>query len=175
MVATYRAAAKFVEKTRDFFPGMIYTNVSAVGATTLAEELTLLGPRYADGVIVTQVVPAVSGYSSIVLEYKNALAKYFPGEAPDYRSSGLGRSSIPRSWSTSWRTRAISTWALEPRSTSAAANTRLRTRYGARRLMKAGSTRQSSSNNIGHRPGTGNCGTEDVLPSNKKRQPDRRL
>jgi ABC-type branched-subunit amino acid transport system substrate-binding protein len=60
--------------------------VSAVGATTLAEELTLLGPRYADGVIVTQVVPAVSGYSSIVLEYKNALAKYFPGEAPDYSS-----------------------------------------------------------------------------------------
>ena len=86
MVATYRAAAKFVEKTRDFFPGMIYTNVSAVGATTLAEELTLLGPRYANGVIVTQVVPAVSGYSSIVLEYKNALAKYFPGEAPDYSS-----------------------------------------------------------------------------------------
>jgi branched-chain amino acid transport system substrate-binding protein len=86
MVATYRAAAKFVEKTRDFFPGMIYTNVSAVGATTLAEELTLLGSRYANGVIVTQVVPAVSGYSSIVLEYKNALAKYFPGEAPDYSS-----------------------------------------------------------------------------------------
>jgi branched-chain amino acid transport system substrate-binding protein len=35
---------------------------------------------------VTQVVPAVSGYSSVVLEYKNALAKYFPGEAPDYVS-----------------------------------------------------------------------------------------
>ena len=34
----------------------------------------------------TQVVPAVSGYSSAVLEYKNALAKYFPGEAPDYAS-----------------------------------------------------------------------------------------
>ena len=25
-------------------------------------------------------------YSTIVLEYKNALAKYFPGEAPDYVS-----------------------------------------------------------------------------------------
>jgi ABC-type branched-subunit amino acid transport system substrate-binding protein len=46
----------------------------------------LLGPRYATGIIVTQVVPAVSGYSSVVLEYKNALAKYFPGEAPDYVS-----------------------------------------------------------------------------------------
>jgi ABC-type branched-subunit amino acid transport system substrate-binding protein len=65
---------------------MIYTNVSFVGSTALADELMLLGPRYATGVIVTQVVPAVSGYSSAVLEYKNALAKYFPGEAPDYVS-----------------------------------------------------------------------------------------
>src|SRR5262249_39041547 len=86
MVATYRAAAKFIEKTRDSYPGMIYSNVSFVGSTALAEELMLLGQRYASGVIVTQVVPAVGGYSSAVLEYKNALAKYFPGEAPDYVS-----------------------------------------------------------------------------------------
>jgi branched-chain amino acid transport system substrate-binding protein len=86
MVATYRAAAKFIEKTRDAYPGMIYSNVSFVGSTPLADELMLLGPRYASGVIVTQVVPAVGGYSSAVLEYKNALAKYFPGEAPDYVS-----------------------------------------------------------------------------------------
>ena len=86
MVPTYRAAAKFIEKTRDLFPGMIYTNVSFVGSTALADELKLLGPRYANGVIVTQVVPAVSGYSSAVLKYKNALAKYFPGEAADYVS-----------------------------------------------------------------------------------------
>src|SRR6202051_2720753 len=86
MVASYRAATKFIEKTRDQFPGMVYTNVSFVGSTALAEELTLLGPRFATGVIVTQVVPAVAGYSSMVLEYKNALAKYFPGEAPDYVS-----------------------------------------------------------------------------------------
>jgi branched-chain amino acid transport system substrate-binding protein len=65
---------------------MIYTNVSFVGSTALAEELTLLGSRYASGVIVTQVVPAVGGYSSAVLEYKNALAKYFPGESTDYVS-----------------------------------------------------------------------------------------
>jgi ABC-type branched-subunit amino acid transport system substrate-binding protein len=86
MVATYRAAARFIEKTHDTHPGMIYTNVSFVGSTALADELMLLGPRYATGVIVTQVVPAVSGYSSVVLEYKAALAKYFPGEAPDYVS-----------------------------------------------------------------------------------------
>jgi branched-chain amino acid transport system substrate-binding protein len=65
---------------------MIYSNVSFVGSTALAEELMLLGPRYASGVIVTQVVPAVGGYSSAVLEYKNALAKFFPGESPDYVS-----------------------------------------------------------------------------------------
>jgi branched-chain amino acid transport system substrate-binding protein len=86
MVATYRAAAKFIERTKDQYPGMIYTNVSFVGSTALADELMLLGSRYASGVIVTQVVPAVGGYSSAVLEYKNALAKYFPGEAPDYVS-----------------------------------------------------------------------------------------
>jgi ABC-type branched-subunit amino acid transport system substrate-binding protein len=86
MVATYRAAAKFIEKTRDLFPGLIYTNVSFVGSTQLADELMMLGPRFASGVIVTQVVPAVGGYSSAVLEYKAALNKYFPGESPDYVS-----------------------------------------------------------------------------------------
>src|SRR5712691_2403652 len=86
MIASYRAAARFIEKTRDLYPDMLYSNVSFVGSTALAEELKLLGPRYSTGAIVTQVVPAVSGYSSIVLEYKNALTKYFPGEAPDYVS-----------------------------------------------------------------------------------------
>ena len=84
MVATTRPAAKFIEKTRDLFPGMIYTNMSSVGASSLAEELMLLGPRFANGVVVTQTVPAVSGYSSAVIEYKDALTKYFPGESPNY-------------------------------------------------------------------------------------------
>ena len=86
MVPTYRAAAKFIEKTRDAFPDMIYTSVSFVGSTALANELMLLGKRFTAGVIVTQVVPAVDGHSSLVLDYKTALAKYFPGETPDYVS-----------------------------------------------------------------------------------------
>ena len=86
MVASYRAAAKFIEKTRDVYPSMIYTNVSFVGSTALSDELMLLGPRYATGVVVTQVVPAINSYASIVLKYKEALAKYFPGEPPDYVS-----------------------------------------------------------------------------------------
>ena len=68
MVATYRAAAKFIEKTRDLYHAMIYTNVSFVGSTALAEELMLLGPRYASGVIVTQVVPAVDSYATAILD-----------------------------------------------------------------------------------------------------------
>jgi branched-chain amino acid transport system substrate-binding protein len=86
MVPTYRAAAKFIEKTRDVYPSMIYTSVSFVGSTALADELMLLGPRYANGVIVTQVVPAVDSYASTILKYKTALAKYFPGVPPDYVS-----------------------------------------------------------------------------------------
>ncbi|HEY6860251.1 MAG TPA: ABC transporter substrate-binding protein, partial [Pseudolabrys sp.] len=86
MVPAYRAAAKFIEKTRDLYPDMIYSSVSFVGSTALANELTLLGPRFANGVIVTQVVPALEGSSSLVLNYKAALARYFPGEAPDYVS-----------------------------------------------------------------------------------------
>ena len=86
MVPAYRAAAKFIEKTRDLYPDMIYTSVSFVGSTALADELMLLGKKYAAGVIVTQVVPAVDGHSSLVLDYKSALAKYFPGQAPDYVS-----------------------------------------------------------------------------------------
>jgi ABC-type branched-subunit amino acid transport system substrate-binding protein len=86
MVPTYRAAAKFIEKTRDAYPDMIYASVSFVGSTALANELMLLGRKYASGVIVTQVVPVVDGHSSLVLDYKSALAKYFPGEAPDYVS-----------------------------------------------------------------------------------------
>src|SRR5262245_30371805 len=86
MVGAYRSCAKFIEKTRDIYPGMIYTNVSFVGSTSLADELMLLGPRYANGIIVTQVVPAVDSYASAILNYKTALAKYFPGVPPDYVS-----------------------------------------------------------------------------------------
>jgi ABC-type branched-subunit amino acid transport system substrate-binding protein len=86
MVPTYRAAARFIEKAHDINPNLIYTNVSFVGSTALANELSLLGGRYAKGVIVTQVVPAFDGHSSVALDYRSALARSFPGQAPDYVS-----------------------------------------------------------------------------------------
>jgi hypothetical protein len=43
--------------------------LSFVGSTALANELMQLGKRFASGVIVTQVVPALEGHSSLVLDY----------------------------------------------------------------------------------------------------------
>ncbi len=83
MAATFRAGVRFVEKTRDLYPGLIYTNTGHVGATDFANELNLLGPRYLTGHMVTQLAPAADGYSSIALEYRSVLAKYVPGEQPD--------------------------------------------------------------------------------------------
>ncbi len=86
MVATYRPAARFIEKVRDQRPGMIFSNVSFVGSQALAEELVQLGPRYPQGVIVTQVVPLPTGQSTVGIRYREALGKYSPGEKPDFVS-----------------------------------------------------------------------------------------
>jgi ABC-type branched-subunit amino acid transport system substrate-binding protein len=86
MVASYRAAAQFIQRVKDSHPGLVFTNVSFVGSTALAEELKLLGPEVGTGVIVTQVVPPVESHSTAILNYKAALAKYFPGTAVDYVS-----------------------------------------------------------------------------------------
>jgi hypothetical protein len=47
MVATTRAAAKFIETTHDQFPDLIYGNISAASGSALTNELPLLGPRLA--------------------------------------------------------------------------------------------------------------------------------
>ncbi len=86
MVATYRAAAKFIQKTRPAFPNLIYSNVSFVGSTSLRDELKQLNVKNTKDIFVTQVVPPVEGYSSLVLSYKAKLASYFPNETPDYVS-----------------------------------------------------------------------------------------
>jgi branched-chain amino acid transport system substrate-binding protein len=54
--------------------GNIGTANAAVGATSLANELKLLGPHFTNVVLVSQIVPAVAGHSGVVLDYKNALA-----------------------------------------------------------------------------------------------------
>ena len=85
-VATYKAAAKLIEKMRDKASDIVFTNVSFVGSTALAEELAALGPRFAQGAVVTQVVPLPQSSATAVLKYQEALRKYAPGERPDFVS-----------------------------------------------------------------------------------------
>ena len=86
MVATYKAAAKLIEKMRDRSSDIVFTNVSFVGSTALAEELAALGPKYAQGAVVTQVVPLPHSSASAVLRYQDLLKKHAPGEKPDFVS-----------------------------------------------------------------------------------------
>jgi ABC-type branched-subunit amino acid transport system substrate-binding protein len=86
MVAPYRPAARFIEKVKDAGLDPIFTNVSFVGSTALAEELRQLGPRYSTGVIVTQVVPPIDSSATAVIHYRDQLDRYFHGEKPDYVS-----------------------------------------------------------------------------------------
>jgi branched-chain amino acid transport system substrate-binding protein len=87
MVATYKPAARFVEKLKDAGHGrLVFSNVSFVGSNELAEELTQLGPGYADGVVVTQVVPNPLAKASATLRYQKELKAHAPGEKPDFLS-----------------------------------------------------------------------------------------
>jgi ABC-type branched-subunit amino acid transport system substrate-binding protein len=86
MVATYKPAARFIEKLRDGGVDLIFTNVSFVGSNELAEELVQLGPKYAEGVIVTQVVPPPTSNASAILKYREQLKKHAPGEKPEFVS-----------------------------------------------------------------------------------------
>lgn len=86
MVATYRAAAKLIEKLRERGSDLIVTNVSFVGSTALAEELAQLGPKFAAGVVVTQVVPLPDAGATALMRYRDLLAKQGGGERPDFVS-----------------------------------------------------------------------------------------
>jgi len=86
MVATYKAAARFIEKVKSERPGMLFTNVSFVGSAALAEELVAAGPQIAQGVIVTQVVPLPQSRSTSMLKYQELMPKYSLGEKPDFIS-----------------------------------------------------------------------------------------
>jgi ABC-type branched-subunit amino acid transport system substrate-binding protein len=86
MVPTYRPAARMIEKVRDLGLDVIFTNVSFVGSSALAEELRQLGSKYCGGVIVTQVVPPTDSSATAIIKYREALQHYFPGESPDFVS-----------------------------------------------------------------------------------------
>ena len=86
LVATYKAAARFIQKIRDKKIDAMFLNVSFVGSNALAEELGELGASYAQGVIVTQVVPHYDSGATGVLRYRDALKKYHPDQHADFVS-----------------------------------------------------------------------------------------
>src|SRR5262249_1117695 len=82
----YRPAAAFIKRIKDEGMNPIFTTVSFVGSDALAEALKELGPKYADGVIVTQVVPFYGSSATGVLQYREQLAQHFPQERPGFTS-----------------------------------------------------------------------------------------
>jgi len=86
MVATYKAAARFIQKVKDAGVTPLFLNVSFVGSNALAEGLREVGPTYADGVIVTQVVPHYDSAATGVIRYRDALKKFHPDQHPDFIS-----------------------------------------------------------------------------------------
>lgn len=86
LVASYKAASRFIQKVKDAGLEPIFLNVSFVGSNALADELKELGPTYADGVIVTQVVPHYDSGATGVIRYREALKTFHPDQHPDFIS-----------------------------------------------------------------------------------------
>ena len=86
MVSTYKAAARFIQKVKDAGVTPLFLNVSFVGSNALADGLKELGPTYADGIIVTQVVPHYDADATGVIRYREALKKFHPDQHPDFIS-----------------------------------------------------------------------------------------
>ncbi len=86
MVADYKPATRLIEKLRSAELDLMVTNLSAVGPSELADELRQLGPGFARGVVVTQVVPPPTSQATAILRYQDLLRRLAPESAPDYTS-----------------------------------------------------------------------------------------
>lgn len=81
LVATYKPAATFIRKARDAGLRIVPVTVSA-DSSGLAEELVQSGPRYAQDVVVTQVVPVPTSGATSVIKFRRQLEAHAPGEKP---------------------------------------------------------------------------------------------
>lgn len=86
MASTSKATARFVQKMRDENLDLLLATISGVNSSELAEQLMALGPRFAEGVIVTQVVPLPTSRASAVIKYQQDLAVHAPSEKPGFIS-----------------------------------------------------------------------------------------
>ncbi|QDU09908.1 ABC transporter substrate-binding protein [Gimesia aquarii] len=86
MVSTYKPAALMVQQLKDRKLDIQVAAVSFVGSEFLAQQFKEMGPEYAEGVIVTQVVPYYLSSATGVLRYRDALKKYYPFLKPGFIS-----------------------------------------------------------------------------------------
>jgi ABC-type branched-subunit amino acid transport system substrate-binding protein len=80
MVPTYKPAAKFIKLLRDEHLDVTCGTVSFVNSEALADEFRRIGLKYADGVIVSQVVPYFKYLAAGGNEYEACMQKHFPGQ-----------------------------------------------------------------------------------------------
>lgn len=88
MVATYRAASKFIQKVREV-PRLgkpVFFNVSFVGTEALADDLKSANSSLCSNVYVTQVVPPFDSGATGVRRYRDALSKFQPQAQPGFVS-----------------------------------------------------------------------------------------
>ena len=87
MVPTARAAARFIQEVHNGGrEDLVFASVSFVDGRALAAEILGLAPRYAKGVIVTQVVPHPEAASSLALRADDLLAQYQPAQRLNFVS-----------------------------------------------------------------------------------------
>ena len=86
MVGTYKPSARFIQHVKEAGLDVLFANVSFVGSQALAEEFREIGAHFADGVIVTQVVPHYAAQTTGVLDYQEHLSRYEPSEQPGFIS-----------------------------------------------------------------------------------------
>lgn len=86
MVSTFKPAALMVQELKDRKLDIQVAAVSFVGSELLAQQFKEMGPEYAEGVIVTQVVPYYLSNATGVLRYRDALKEYYPLLKPGFIS-----------------------------------------------------------------------------------------
>ncbi|MBF0613792.1 MAG: ABC transporter substrate-binding protein [Magnetococcales bacterium] len=82
MVGAYPACAAFIREARKDLPNTLFLNVSFVGSAALAKALGKDG----EGVIVTQVTPALNDPAPGVQSYREALKRHQADATPDFLS-----------------------------------------------------------------------------------------
>jgi branched-chain amino acid transport system substrate-binding protein len=78
IIATYRPAAAFIRRAREAGLTPIFTSISAVDASSLAEDLASAGLPSGGEVVVTQVVPLATSRSPGAVRYREALERHAP-------------------------------------------------------------------------------------------------